>query len=82
MREEHGFWVIEDMGRKGEFSWWFEVSPEDNIDELAERLERAARVARAFWKELPPTGEEREIYLKLVRAVRSQRIKILLLDLL
>jgi hypothetical protein len=74
--QQKGFWVVEERTE-----WWFQLDAE-NLDELAERVDSVARAAVLFWKEIPPSQEERAIILKLIRAVRSEKARKLLADLL
>jgi hypothetical protein len=74
------FWVYEGKN----FSWLFEdeINNTEDIDRVARRVDLVSRTARLFFRESPLSPEEREVYLKLVRAVWSEKAKTLLYDLL
>ncbi len=77
-----GFWVVEPRKKRQKSRWWFSFDVSEDVDRLAERVDLISRTAMYFYKEVPPDKEEREIYLRLIRAVKSERAKLLLLDLL
>jgi hypothetical protein len=75
-----GFWIVENC-----LEWFFELplspTPKE-LEKAAQILDIVSRHAMAFFKEIPPTQEEKEAFLLLKRAVRSQRAQLLLDDIL
>jgi len=75
------FWVYESKSRKGNFAWLFEgsIATIQDLDKVAERIDRIAREAWYFEPEEPL---DRELVEKLIRAVRSEKSKLLLAKML
>jgi hypothetical protein len=80
MGKEKGFWVVEYARKNKTFEWWFPL--DGTVDQLSERIDLISRTAVCFWSETSPSQEERELYLMLMRAVRSEKARALLTDLL
>jgi hypothetical protein len=70
------FWV-----KEGNQDWWFEdeINGISDIDRVGRRIDMVARSAEYFWSEEPLN---KELISLLMRAVWTERAKLLLSDLL